>query len=58
MTWIFWLFKPLISANTLAKLNVVGSSTSTIGAALLPVIDAKELPRKYGGEAEDFQCTM
>jgi len=54
MTWIFWLFKPLISANTLAKLNVVGSGTSTIGAALLPVIDAKELPRKYGGEAENF----
>lgn len=54
MTWIFWLFKPLISANTLAKLNVVGSGTATIGAALLPVIDAKELPKRYGGEAEAF----
>lgn len=54
MTWIFWLFKPLISANTLAKLNVVGSGTVTISAALLPVIDAKELPKRYGGEAEAF----
>jgi len=54
MTWIFWLFKPLISANTLAKMNVVGSGTSTIGDALLPVISAKELPKRYGGDAEGF----
>lgn len=54
MTWIFWLFKPLVSANTLAKLNVVGNGTDVIGAALLPVIDAKELPKRYGGEAEAF----
>jgi phosphatidylinositol transfer protein SFH5 len=54
MTWIFWLFKPLISANTLAKMNVVGSGADTISVALLPVIDAKELPKRYGGEAEAF----
>lgn len=55
MTWIFWLFKPLISANTLAKMSVVGSGSSTIGGALLPVISAEELPTRYGGEAEGFQ---
>ena len=54
MTWVFWLFKPLISANTLAKMNVVGSGTPTISQALLPVIDTKELPKRYGGEAEAF----
>ncbi|KAF9646226.1 CRAL/TRIO domain-containing protein [Thelephora ganbajun] len=54
MTWIFWLFKPLISANTLAKMNVVGSGTATISEALLPVVDARELPKRYGGEAEAF----
>ena len=54
MTWVFWLFKPLISANTLAKMSVVGSGTSTIGDALLPVISAEELPTRYGGEAEGF----
>ena len=58
LTWIFRLFKPLISADALAKVKVVGSGTSTVRTAFLPVIDAKELPRKYGGEAEDFQCTM
>ena len=54
MTWIFWLFKPLISANTLAKMSVVGSGTATISEALLPIVDAKELPKRYGGEAEAF----
>ncbi|EPQ56610.1 CRAL/TRIO domain-containing protein [Gloeophyllum trabeum ATCC 11539] len=54
MTWIFWLFKPLMSANTLAKMSVVGSGPNAIGKALLPHIDAKELPKKYGGEAPDF----
>jgi hypothetical protein len=52
LTWIFWLFKPLLSAKTLAKLNVVGSGPATIGAALLPVIDATQLHKKYGGEVE------
>jgi len=54
MTWIFWLFKPLIPANTLAKMSVVGSGTPTISQALLPVINAEELPKRYGGEAEAF----
>jgi len=54
MTWIFWLFKPLISANTLAKMSVVGSGTSAISEALLPIIDVKELPDRYGGDAEAF----
>ena len=55
MTWIFWLFKPLLSAKTLAKLNVVGSGPATIGAALLPVIDATELLKRYGGEVEALE---
>jgi hypothetical protein len=54
MTWIFWIFKPLISANTLAKMSVVGSGASAISEALLPIIDAKELPKRYGGDAEGF----
>ena len=54
MTWIFWIFKPLISANTLAKMSVVGSGTSAVSQALLPIIDVKELPERYGGDAEAF----
>jgi len=54
MTWIFWLFKPLIPATTLAKMSVVGSGASTISGALLPLISAEELPKRYGGEAEAF----
>jgi len=54
MTWVFWLFKPLISANTLAKMSVVGSGTATISEALLPVIHTKELPKRYGGEGDAF----
>ncbi|SJL03923.1 uncharacterized protein ARMOST_07280 [Armillaria ostoyae] len=54
LTWIFWLFKPLISANTLAKMSVVGSGPPAIGKALLPIIEAKELPKQYGGEADGF----
>ena len=54
LTWVFWLFKPLLSAATLAKMSVVGSGPKTIGAELSQVIDPKELPKKYGGEAEGF----
>ncbi|KAK0239032.1 CRAL-TRIO domain-containing protein [Armillaria nabsnona] len=54
LTWIFWLFKPLISANTLAKMSVVGSGAPAIGKALLPIIEAKQLPKQYGGEADGF----
>jgi len=53
-TWIFWLFKPLVSAQTLAKMSVVGRGPEVIGKELLPLIDAKELPKRYGGEAEAF----
>ncbi|GLB41848.1 putative CRAL TRIO domain-containing protein [Lyophyllum shimeji] len=54
MNWIFWVFKPLIPAATLAKMSVVGAGHHTLRKALLPIIDAKELPTKYGGEAEGF----
>ncbi|KAI5118679.1 hypothetical protein M0805_003616 [Coniferiporia weirii] len=53
-TWVFWLFKPLISAETLAKMSVVGSGPQTIRKELLPFIDAKELPKRYGGEVDAF----
>lgn len=52
--WIFWLFKPLISANTLAKMSVVGTGEQAIKKALVPFIDSKELPKRYGGEAKAF----
>ena len=54
LTWVFWLFKPLISAKTLAKFTVVGTGKATIGKELLPFIPADQLPKKYGGEAEDL----
>lgn len=54
MTWVFWLFKPLMPAATLAKMSVVGSGAHTIGKALLPHIDATELPDRYGGKAKAF----
>lgn len=54
MTWIFWLFKPLMPAATLAKMSVIGSGPSTIGKVLLVEINDKELPKRYGGEAEAF----
>ena len=54
LTWIFWLFKPLISAQTLAKMTVVGTGPHAIGRELLPVIDAKELPKRYGGHSDVF----
>jgi phosphatidylinositol transfer protein SFH5 len=40
LKWIFWLFKPVLPAATLAKMKVVGSGPHTIG---------KELPQRYGG---------
>ena len=54
LTWIFWLFKPLVSAATLAKMSVVGQGPKTIGPELTQVIDVKELPKRYGGEAEGW----
>ncbi|KAH9931807.1 CRAL-TRIO domain-containing protein [Fomitopsis serialis] len=43
MAWVFWLFKSFFS--------MVGTGPKTIGAELLPLIDAQELPKRYGGEA-------
>ena len=54
MSWVFWAFKAILSAKTFAKLNMVGTGRSTIGAALLPYIDEKQLPQKYGGEAKGW----
>ena len=54
LTWIFWLFKPIIPSATLSKMSVVGSGPYTVGKALLPLIDTKQLPKRYGGEAEAF----
>ncbi len=53
MTWIFWLFKPVLSPATLAKMKVVGHGPSTIGKELLPLVDDKELPAQYGGAVEN-----
>lgn len=52
MAWIFWAFKAIMSAKTFGKLNMVGTGRSTIAAALLPHIDGKQLPKRYGGEAD------
>ena len=48
------LFRPIISAQTLAKMSVVGTGAQAIGKELLPIVDAKELPKRYGGEADAF----
>ncbi|KAI9453016.1 CRAL-TRIO domain-containing protein [Lactarius psammicola] len=53
MTWIFWLFKPVLSPATIAKMKVVGHGSRTIGKELLPLIDVKELPAQYGGAVKD-----
>lgn len=54
LTWIFWIFKPLLSAATVAKMSVVGSGSKVIGTALLPLIPADQLPKRYGGDADGF----
>ncbi|EIM86857.1 CRAL/TRIO domain-containing protein [Stereum hirsutum FP-91666 SS1] len=54
LTWIFWLFKPLLSAATVAKMQVVGTGPHAIGKALLPVVEKDQLPKRYGGDAEAF----
>ncbi|KAG6812738.1 hypothetical protein H0H92_000955 [Tricholoma furcatifolium] len=54
MNWIFWAFKPLLPAATLAKMSVVGTGHHALQKALLPIIDAKELPKQYGGEADGW----
>jgi len=52
MTWLFWIFKPLIPSQTFSKMSVVGSGHHTIGKALLPLVDEDELPERYGGKAK------
>jgi len=54
LAWIFWIVKPLLSAKTVAKMSVVGTGSHAIGKELLPIVDAKELPKRYGGDAEGF----
>ncbi|KAG2011423.1 SEC14 cytosolic factor [Coprinopsis cinerea AmutBmut pab1-1] len=54
LNWIFWAFKPIIPAATLAKMSVVGSGTSAIKKALGPHIDDNNLPKRYGGASEAF----
>jgi len=54
LTWIYWAFKPLVSAETLAKMSVVSTSRSSIRKALVPYMDLQEIPTAYGGEAEGF----
>lgn len=54
MTWIYWAFKPLVSSATFAKLSVVGRGPATIGKEMLPFVDATQLPKQYGGEADAF----
>lgn len=51
---MFWIFKPIISAKTYAKMAVVGTGLGVISPALLEYIDIKELPKRYGGQAEGF----
>jgi hypothetical protein len=51
MAWIFWAFKPFLSSATFAKMAVVGTGPAACGKAMLPVVDAVELPRRYGGDA-------
>jgi len=54
MSWIFWIFKPLLSAATIAKMSVVGKGPETIGKELLVIVDDSELPTRYGGKAHAF----
>jgi hypothetical protein len=51
---MYWIFKPLVSPATLERMQIVGSGRHEVHDALLAVIDADELPRKYGGVAEGF----
>lgn len=54
MSWIFWIFKSLLSAQTIAKMSVVGKGPDAIGKELLVIIDDSELPERYGGKAKAF----
>jgi len=54
MTFVFWLFKPFLSAKTFAKMRVLGVGPHAIGPEMLTVIPAESLPKVYGGQAEKF----
>ncbi|KAJ3510056.1 hypothetical protein NLJ89_g4890 [Agrocybe chaxingu] len=54
LSWIFWAFKPLLSANTLAKMSVVGTGQDAIRKALVAHVKEEELPKRYGGLADAF----
>ena len=53
LTSVFWLFKPLLSAATLAKMKVAGSGAHAIAKELRPLIADDQLPPRYGGTAAD-----
>jgi hypothetical protein len=57
MSWIFWLFKPLLPAATMAKFSMVGQGPHACGKALLPYIESTQLPLKYGGIADNVKTT-
>lgn len=52
MNWVFWLFKPILPAKTLAKMTVVGHGSHDIADTLLAIISEDQLPKRYGGKAE------
>ncbi|KAJ7091528.1 CRAL TRIO domain-containing protein [Mycena belliarum] len=52
MAWLFWAFKMVLPAATVAKMSVVGSGPRAIGKALLPLVAPEELPKRYGGTAD------
>ena len=52
--WMFWAFKSIIPDATLAKMSVVGTGRRAIHKALGPYINDDKLPRRYGGQAQDF----
>ncbi|KAF9454230.1 CRAL/TRIO domain-containing protein [Macrolepiota fuliginosa MF-IS2] len=54
LNWMFWAFKAIIPAATLAKMNVVGTGSHAIHKALSPYIPDERLPRRYGGQADGF----
>ncbi len=54
LTYVFWLFKPILPAATFAKLKVVGVGPDVIGRELSRVVPTEELPKRYGGKAKGF----
>ena len=54
MSFIFWTFKAILPAKPCAKMSVVGTSTNSIRDTLGEIIDVKEIPKRYGGEGEEW----